>query len=265
MKNLIRRLISFSSLLIKNTKIQLKKNRVSYYKNVQLPKTYGSQKGQIEYLLMNVFDYENSGLKRNGFFVDLAAGDGVHLSNTYFLEKHLGWIGLLFEPNPKFSEALKKERTSPIVNKPVGATAKELVQFRIDNMYLGGIVADGFDNSPKNRSDKRSSSEVIELETTTLEEELIKHCAPDIVDYLSLDIEGAEEAALSTFDFDKFKFRFISIERPTLNLDLMLDEAGYVQIKHSDFDVFYTHRDFVSEINTNPSFLFIETPRKDWF
>jgi hypothetical protein len=33
----------------------------------------------------------------NGFFVEVGAYDGVHLSNTYFLEQ-LGWRGLLIEP-----------------------------------------------------------------------------------------------------------------------------------------------------------------------
>jgi len=40
--------------------------------------------------------------KRGGFFVDLAAAEAVHLSNTRMLERDLGWSGVLIEPNPLF-------------------------------------------------------------------------------------------------------------------------------------------------------------------
>ena len=32
-----------------------------------LRRTYGSQKGQVEFLLHRIFDYEREGLKRGGF------------------------------------------------------------------------------------------------------------------------------------------------------------------------------------------------------
>ena len=36
--------------------------------------------------------------KRDGFFLDIGANDGITLSNSYFFEKELGWKGICFEP-----------------------------------------------------------------------------------------------------------------------------------------------------------------------
>ena len=36
-----------------------------------------------------------------GYFVELGANDGVRQSNTYKLQRHFGWTGLLIEPSPR--------------------------------------------------------------------------------------------------------------------------------------------------------------------
>ena len=36
-------------------------------------------------------------LKRDGFFVDLAANDGLYMSNTWALERYYGWDGVCIE------------------------------------------------------------------------------------------------------------------------------------------------------------------------
>jgi hypothetical protein len=72
---------------------------------------YMSQKGQDKWIIESIF-----GGKRNGFFVDLAATDGVALSNTYILEKHFGWTGICIEPNPEFYTKLQNNRNCICVN-----------------------------------------------------------------------------------------------------------------------------------------------------
>ncbi len=226
--------------------------------------TYGDQKGQVDFLINNVFNYEKFGLKRNGFFVDLACADGVNINNTYFLEKKLGWSGLLFEPNPGYEDSIKKYRTSPLVTKCVTDVPNEIVQFRIDNGMLGGIVSDDTDNNEKVRGDQLKNAKIIEIKTTTLINELDKINAPKIIDFLSLDIEGAEWIAMRSFDFKKYKFACMAIERPNESLDMMLDQNGYRQVAHLLYDVIYAHTDFLEDLNFNPNIKFAFTPPKDW-
>ena len=68
--------------------------------------SFGSQKGQVEFLINNICDYENKGLPFKKYFIDCAAGDGITHSNTLFLERLNK--GLLIEPNPYFHDSLKK-------------------------------------------------------------------------------------------------------------------------------------------------------------
>ena len=97
----------------KEAKHRNNKSNDSLFKE-HLKCTFGDQKGQVEFLINSVLDYENSGLKRNGYFIDLAAADGITGSNTFFLERYLGWDGLLFEPNPNFKSIIEANRTSKL-------------------------------------------------------------------------------------------------------------------------------------------------------
>ena len=229
-----------------------------------LKHTYGDQKGQVEFLINNVFDYQNRGLPKAGFFVDLACADGVWISNTYFLERCLGWRGLLFEPNPGYRNSIEKYRVSPLVTSCVTDVRGETVRFRIDNGMLGGIVSEETDNSDAVRGGELKSAKIIELPTTSLEYELDKIGAPKEIGFLSLDIEGAEWIALRSFPFDKYVFRCMAIERPSESLDLLLDKNGYRQVSHLSFDVIYVHEKYLSEVNFDPIAKFAFTPNKDW-
>jgi hypothetical protein len=52
--------------------------------------------------------------KRNGFFVEFGATNGRDLSNTFALEQHFGWKGLLAEPAKCWQAALKANRKAAI-------------------------------------------------------------------------------------------------------------------------------------------------------
>ena len=52
---------------------------------------------------------------RNGFFIEVGANDGYSQSNTYFLEKFLGWRGILVEGIPSLYEKCKRIRSKSSV------------------------------------------------------------------------------------------------------------------------------------------------------
>ena len=88
---------------------------------------------------------------------------------------------------------------------------------------FGGILSNSTDNSVRGQPTfGHKKWNVVKHTSVTLGDILDHANAPKTIDYLSLDIEGAEYDALSTFDFGKYTFLSMSIERPTSKLRALL-------------------------------------------
>lgn len=216
---------------------------------------YHSQKNQDRWVIEEVLNY-----KQKGFFLDLAATNGIHLNNTLTLEKHYSWQGICVEPNPNFYQKLIHNRNC-ITDSAAVSNKHELVQFRIDNGVLGGIIGDDTDNSEKIRGKELHSSKsvILELNTVLLQDILNKHNAPREIDYWSLDIEGSEERVISSFDFSQYTFGCITIERPTPLCNEILQKEGYVFVKNFQFDSFYVHSKYSHNVQLES---FRQIPKK---
>jgi len=197
-----------------------------------------SQKGQDKWVLKVLND------KKKGFFVELGAGNGIEISNTCMLERKYEWTGICIEPNPGMYKKLCKERKCICVPECVDDEAHE-VEFCFRGGMGGGIIGKDTDNNPQHRgahiAAARKSAQSKKLKTVTLEYILLKFNAPKVIDYLSLDVEGAEERVLKNFPFDKYIFLTMTIERPSPELNALLFKHGYIFVKNHQFDTFYVH------------------------
>lgn len=224
------------------------------------PVPFISQKGQDRWIIEEVFPG-----KRGGWFVDLAASDGVNINNTLLLERHLGWTGVAIEADPEFFPKLRAARTCRCVHACVDAGEGE-IEF-LQNGKLGGIVADDTDNRPAARTElirkSREDGRVLPMTTRTLASILDEANAPAIIDYLSLDVEGAETRILGPFPFDRYRFMAMTIERPTPEINTQLFAAGYVFIRNVRFDTFYVHGSLPDLDRLRPE-PFEQIPPKDW-
>ncbi len=189
--------------------------------------------------------------KKNGFFVDLAATNGFHQNNTYFLEKKLNWRGVCIEPNKNFFKKLIKLRNVKCFCEIVSSKI-ENVNY-LNNGGVGGIIGDKFDNNNKKRKDliqkALKNNRVENRQSKTLYEILKKAKAPKVIDYLSLDVEGAELEVLKNFPFKKYKFLSMTIERPPKQLNKILFKNGYVFVKNYKVDGFYVHESLKKKLN----------------
>jgi FkbM family methyltransferase len=185
-----------------------------------------SQSGQDAFV---IHYFQN---KRNGVFIDIGANDGVDLSNTYYLEKELGWSGICFEPIPAIFEKLDKNRNC--IKIMAGVAEKESTEKFI---YVDGPshMLSGMLKEYDPRHLQRVNNEVqslggkiveLELKCVVLNDVLEQYKFYDI-DYLSLDTEGNEFKILKTIDFDKFNIKTMTIENNYNNVE----QTNYVLSK----------------------------------
>jgi FkbM family methyltransferase len=167
---------------------------------------------------------EKCDFKRNGFFVDIGASDGLYLSNTYALEKKLGWNGICIEADRSRYKDLCINRTSTNVCK---ATRNYNGYCSFNRDALDGFV--------------EIESQAGNTKCDTLENILIDNNSPKMIDYMSVDIEGLEYEVLSSFDFLNWYVKLLTIEHnlyldgPTEKkkiYDLMI-KSGFERVKEN--------------------------------
>ena len=169
----------------------------------------------------------DSSEKKAPYFVDLASNDPLILSNTFLLEQN-GWNGLCIEPNPKYWYGLAAYRKCTIVGAFVGGTpsedGKEVgVTFSQSTGRKGGIVAEGMDNAGAAVEEKRNLVSILTIFRDTNVQK--------VIDYFSLDVEGAEALVMKDFPWDEYSFKVMTIERPQDELKAALQSHGYEMVR----------------------------------
>lgn len=191
-----------------------------------------SQAGQDLWVARDV-----SNFKKGGFFVDIGAFDGINLSNTYWLEKHLGWRGVCVEADPKTFALLRENRSCECVNACVGTPGHQVSFISGMGPYSGAS-----ETCLSAENQKIPEHERLILQTSSLAD-ILKTChAPGVIDYLSVDVEGMEEQVMSCFPFQEIRFLCATIERPNKAVRTIMQEQGYLLVvDHPGLDAFYIH------------------------
>ena len=183
--------------------------------------------------------------KEGGYFIDCAANDPVYESNSYSLEQYHGWRGLCIEGNAQAAWGLA-HRACEVVVAVVGSGGD--ARF-LQQTGVGGIIPGGSSGNARRPEDQR----VQIRPTVPLASIMAARGSPHVIDYLSLDLEGAEDAALLDFPFNNpWTIRVVSVERPSTRLQAKLAEQGYYFLRtHGNYgDCMYVHRSVPSLAKT---------------
>ena len=215
----------------------------------KIPFQFYSQIEQDKYYIENIIKY-----KQNGFFLEIGGYDGITGSNTYFLEKNLNWDGIIVECNPTLVEKCKKSRNCYICDKALYETDDAEIEFTIPlgeeiiggKEQLGGIKHLLKPESVKTFQRCYKQNKTIIVKTININTLLENHKIYNI-DYVSLDVEGGELSILKTWDFNKHKVKFLTVEHGNIahyqkSINILLTSKGFILHRNNKWDDEYIYR-----------------------
>ena len=169
------------------------------------------------------------GDRRGGFFVDVGCAFPKKNSTTYYLEKHLGWSGIGVDALPRYAQRWKKLRpNSEFVAFAVTDRSGEAVTF-----WQATVPTVSSLSKKQAANFSRGKVKPIKVGTITLTKLLDDRGVTEI-DFLSIDIEGSEPAALAGFDVERFRPELVAIEVMLKNTKKISDyftSHGYERIE----------------------------------
>ena len=143
------------------------------------------------------------GDRKAGFYVDVGCYEPRESSTTYDLEERRGWKGVGIDVNEAYRESWKLHRPrSTFVHAAVSDTDGEILKLQVAGAFRT------LDEEMGQRLIKSmgvaDQAEVLEVETSTLNT-ILEQQGVEKIDFLSMDIEGAELAALRGFDIQRYR------------------------------------------------------------
>ncbi|MBW2273109.1 MAG: FkbM family methyltransferase [Deltaproteobacteria bacterium] len=167
--------------------------------------------------------------RRGGFFLDVGCAWPIRASNTYYLEKHLGWSGIGVDALADYARGWAKMRPrskffSYLVTDRSGAAG---AFFKSPGL---GLSSTSRELASGNRFGRGMETTEIEVPMITLDD-LLDREGVEKVDLVSMDIEGHEPEALAGFDIERFQPELLVIEGHSKAVTRYLEQHGYRQIK----------------------------------
>ena len=151
--------------------------------------------------------------RTNGFFLDVGAAWPIANSNTYYLESHLGWSGIAVDALPEYGPSWEESR-------PRSRFYSYLVTDRagtVETFYRSELTGvSSYRREGAQGPSGKTAYEETEVPSITLNH-LLEASGVSRVDFVSMDIEGAELMALAGFDIDRFRPELVCIEAKAVN------------------------------------------------
>jgi FkbM family methyltransferase len=175
----------------------------------------------------------------DGFYVELGANDGLDQSNTLYFERHKNWRGVLVEPTPhNYLKCLanRSNENHIFCNACVSFEYTDyFVEIAFSNLMSSPIglesdVPDPISHAESGKQFLEFTDEVFVFGSVakTLTDLLFAAKAPHTIDFLSLDVEGAEIEVLKGIDHSTYRFKYMCIEcRDIAKLTSYLESFGY--------------------------------------
>lgn len=164
--------------------------------------------------------------RRNGFFLDVGAAEPTTESTTHYLASELDWEGIAIDARADLAAEYAEVRPRTrffnfFVTDHSGSDEK---------LYVAGRLSSGTRESIRKFPGlENANPREVEVASITLDDLLVREQV-ERVDFMNMDIEGAEPAALAGFDIDRYAPELVCIESAPTTRGAILkyfEEHGY--------------------------------------
>jgi FkbM family methyltransferase len=138
------------------------------------------------------------GWERDLTFIELGGNDGFQRSNSYLLERELGWHGLLIEAIPELAAEARRNRPRTRVVCAIATASSKCAIVGMDDQDLMSKVS--------------TNPSRILVATTTISTVIDQVTDGEPPDLLSIDVEGHEMEVIEGLDLGKHRPRWILVE-----------------------------------------------------
>jgi|SRR5581483_1932419 FkbM family methyltransferase len=184
------------------------------------------------------------GGRKQGFFLEAGANHPTLCSQTWLFEQN-GWTGILVEPLTANCEVLRRERPRSRVFQLALGSPEQCGRARFSvaagSDALSGLVL----------QDGVSRERTEEVEIRTLDQVLTEAGNPKL-DFVSLDVEGAELEVLNGFDLPRHRPAVLLIEDhlQRLSVHRWIVGRGYRLVKRTGCNNWYVPRGAAFSLST---------------
>lgn len=215
----------------------IKSRTLPYYRNAlakmhidTYAKPYSGHADLMKYLNM-----------KNGFFVQCGGNDGYGNDPTYYLEKIVGWKGIIVEPLPIYKLCKKNRKNSKVYNVAVGSFEDKRKTIDLVDCNAMSFVKGSIKNEKEwvdaGERTQNIKSKIISVPIVPIQKLLdgyfVEHGQKSI-DLFVADVEGYELEVIKGLDFMKNSPIFILLEIHTEDrlkeIKEYLEGYGYVLI-----------------------------------
>jgi len=183
--------------------------------------------------------FDNS---RAGVFVEVGANEPVSIySQSWHLEKELGWHGLLIEPNPELAAKARLSRPLSTVCECACTSPDKVGDLELYIPLADSGEVTGHASLEINADDHHyQHHRLVGVRAVTLTDLLDRHGLNGI-DLLSIDVEGTELDVLAGLDWRRYRPRLILLEdkHVFLNKHRYLRSQGYALVKRMNGNCWY--------------------------
>ena len=146
---------------------------------------------------------------RGGTFLEIGGANGLEQSNSWIFEVCLGWKGILAEAHPRFFSQLTRHRPASL-NLHFAACqqgAGEWANFSAQRWTGARVIT----SDESLAGSKHSSIQTVSVQCGQLGKYLTQ-LAVQRLDFLSIDVEGAEFSVLKSLDFTQLAIGVVLVE-----------------------------------------------------